>query len=111
MIPEHRCEHVHHRHTDGNDLWLCVEQRHALRRKKVNVPLSASVTPSATAMQPRMVSAPARLRNNDVGPHTHSVEEVDHHVGDHTAHLHRRQRILVDQTADYQRVYAVVEVL
>ena len=36
--PEHRREHMHHRHADGNDLRLRVEQRHALRRKEVNDP-------------------------------------------------------------------------
>ena len=29
---------MHHRHADGNDLRLRVEQRHALRRKEVNDP-------------------------------------------------------------------------
>ena len=61
--------------------------------------------------EPFPLPAAVRLRHDDVRADGHGVEEIDDQIGDHAAHRHSGEGILVHQIPGDQGVHAVVKVL
>ena len=61
--------------------------------------------------EPFPLPAAVRLRHDDVRADRHGVKEIDDQIGDHAAHRHGGEGILVHQIPGDQGVHAVVKVL